>query len=166
MYRRNPVEESFLVSAVAEPTVVVVLSGTAAVEEREFGGPWIRHVVAAGDFFLTTSPTPYELRWQVMGGDPFETCHVYVSLALFARAFQDVTGSQAKVLSLREVSGERDSALSSFVELLRAELMAERNPSPLYVSGIAQSLAVHLVRHYPAPGPGPQRQRLQIAPHR
>ena len=151
IYRRNRVEKPFVVPAVAEPLVVCVLSGTAEIQEREFDGPWTEHVVRAGDFFLTTSPTPYELRWQVVGEEPFETCHVYMSLPVFARAIQEAAGIQTEVPNLREVSGERDPDLSALIELLRIELLSEPRPSPLYISGLAQSLAVYLVRHYPAP---------------
>ena len=51
--------------------VVWVLSGTAWVEERELGAgdnPWTGRVVTAEEFFLTTTPTPYELRWRVTAG--------------------------------------------------------------------------------------------------
>lgn len=162
IYRRNGAEETFLVPAVAEPMVVLVLSGAAKVEEREFDGPWTQHVVQAGDFFLTTSPTPYELRWQVIGDQPYETCHVYISLPVFARAIQEVTGVETKALPLREISGERDSTLAAFIELLRIELLFQSNPSPLYVSGIAQSLAVYLVRHYPAASNVPRQNRTGL----
>jgi hypothetical protein len=69
---RLPLEESVLVPAVAEPLIVWILSGTATVEERDIGGTWTSSEVEVGDFFLTTSPTPYEMRWKATGAKPFE----------------------------------------------------------------------------------------------
>ncbi len=37
------------------------------------------------------------------------------------------------------------------LEQLRLELYGERQPSPLFVHSLAQALAIHLVRTYPAP---------------
>ena len=106
IYARRRVEEGLLVPAVAEPLVVWVLSGTARVEERELGAgdnPWTGRVVTAGEFFLTTTPTPYEVRWRVTGPEPFETMHAYVGLPLFARAAREVLGANAGIPALREV---------------------------------------------------------------
>ncbi len=148
VYTRNRKEESILVPAVAEPLIVWIVSGSAVVEEREFDGPWSARSVSPGDFFLTTSPTPYELRWRVTSSEPFQVCQVYISLPTFARAFKEIFGTDTQVPSLRDVSGERDAIVSALVDLLRVEL-ASQPASPLYVRGIAQSLAVHLIRTYP-----------------
>jgi len=67
IFSRQQVQETILVPAVPEPLIVWILSGAAVVEEREFGGPWQANLVTSGDFFLTTSPTPYELRWKAKG---------------------------------------------------------------------------------------------------
>ena len=162
IYRRDRAEDSVLVPAVAEPMVVAVRSGKAAIEEREFGGTWKECLVHAGDFFLTTSPTPYEMRWRVLSEEPFETCHVYLGLPLFALGVQEVLGAAAEPVTLREMSGERDPAVSAFVDLLSQELLTERNPSPLYVRGVAQSLAIYLVRHYPDPNGSGRQKRGEL----
>lgn len=57
----------FLVPAVAEPLIVWVISGEAVVDERELDGDWVSNTVTVGDFFLTHSPTPYEMRWRAIG---------------------------------------------------------------------------------------------------
>ena len=150
IYTRRRVEERLLVPAVAEPLIVWILSGRALVEERD-GGAWTGRTVCAGDFFLTTSPTPYELRWRVTSPENLETLHAYVSLPILARAHAEVLGVTA-VPRLREVFGEHDTVLSAFLGQLRAELLSRPRPSALFVQGIAQSLAVHLVRAYPEPG--------------
>jgi len=150
VFERHPHQECLLIPAVPEPLVVWVLSGSARVEERELGGTWVAHSVAAGDFFLTHAATPYELRWQAEGSESFEVMHLHLGLPLLKRAAAEVLGSETAV-ELRDASGERDSTLSALLEPLRAELATAVAPSALLVQGVAQGLAVHLVRHYGAP---------------
>ncbi|MEH0196472.1 helix-turn-helix domain-containing protein [Caulobacter sp. CCNWLY153] len=148
LYSRDPVETGVVVPAVAEPLIVWVLSGAAVVEERELGGSWAANTVRVGDFFLTTSTTPYELRWRsTHPSEPFEVMHLYLGLEILRRAAEDVDGPGAS-LALREVSGERDAVLSHLLEPLRLELAQEGRPSALLVQGLAQALAVHLRRNY------------------
>jgi NAD(P)-dependent dehydrogenase (short-subunit alcohol dehydrogenase family) len=52
--------------------VVWVLSGTVQFEERELGGKWLANWIEAGRFFLTMSPTLYELRWEAIGIAPIK----------------------------------------------------------------------------------------------
>jgi len=60
--------------------IVWVLSGEAVVEERELGAAWQAHRVKAGDFFLTSSPTPYELRWRGKGPQTFQVMHYFIRM--------------------------------------------------------------------------------------
>src|SRR3977135_4130349 len=71
IYSEPRVEESVIYPAVAEPRMVRILSGAAAVEDREPGGPWLKTLVQADDFFLTASQSPYEVRWRAIGPEPF-----------------------------------------------------------------------------------------------
>ena len=151
IFSRQHDQATILVPAVPEPLVVWILSGSAVVEEREFGGNWKANKVNSGDFFLTTSPTPYELRWKAAGTKPFEVMHLYLGLPLLMRAIKDVFNRDTELPQLREVSGKTDQVLSQFLEQLRRELTSRHIPSPLFVQGIAQSLAVHLVRTYTDP---------------
>src|SRR3712207_4747828 len=48
---------------------------------------------------------------------------------------------------LRDVSGARDETLSQILGLVHRELL-RGDQSPLLIQGLAQSLAVHLVRTY------------------
>jgi len=159
IFSRQHDQETILVPAVPEPLIVWILSGTAVVEERELGGTWKANQVAAGDFFLTTSPTPYELRWKAAGAEPFEVMHLYLGLPLLMRAFKDVFNHDEDMPQLREVSGETDQVLSLFLEQRRRELTSHHTPSLLFVQGIAQSLAVHLVRTYTDPNAKGREQR-------
>ncbi len=49
---------------------------------------------------------------------------------------------------LREVSGARDDTLSALLEQIRQELYLQNPPSGPFIQGIAQALAVHLIRTY------------------
>ncbi|WP_342245785.1 helix-turn-helix domain-containing protein [Pseudomonas sp. OTU5201] len=146
IFNRRRVEETFIVPAVAEPLVVWILSGHAIVEERELGGEWARTEVSNGDFFLTTSAVPYEMRWKVSGHEPFEVMHIYLGISLLERAMQEVHGAAA--VSLKEISGGQDAALSQLLEQFRIELTSHHEVSGLFIAGIAQCLAVHLARNY------------------
>lgn len=148
VFSRNRVQHPFLVPAVAEPLIVWVMSGSATVEERDLGGEWGANRVSVGDFFLTNSPAPYEMRWQADGDQPFQVMHLYVSLPLFKKVVREMLGKAGGNVTLKEVSGGRDTAISHILGLLRGELVAESAGRALFVEGLAQSLAVHLVRHY------------------
>ncbi len=159
IHSRQRVEESLIVPAVAEPMLVWILSGTVQFEERELGGKWLANRIESGSFFLTMSRTPYELRWQVIGAEPFEVMHVFIGLPIFSKAIRDVLGVEADAPTLREVSGERDPILTALLDQLRTELISHTPASPLFVQSIAQSLAVHLVRTYTDPNAVKHEQR-------
>jgi AraC family transcriptional regulator len=148
IYSEYPLRESTIVPGVAEPFIVRVLSGAAVVEERELGGPWLKTRVETGDFFLTASQSPYELRWRAIGPEPFETMHLYLGLPVFTRAIEEVFEKNLGTIHLRDVSGFKDTFLAALLEELRGEVSSGRPASPLFVQGVAQALAVHLARNY------------------
>ncbi len=161
---RQSVQESLVIPAVAESLIVWILSGAAIVEEREIDGPWTQHAVGVGDFFLTNAAAPYELRWRSTGPDAFAVMHLYVGLSVINRAADDVLGDSHGAVAFREISGQRDPVLSALLDQLRAEITARHAPSALFVAGLAQSLAVHLVRTYrDGAGPPLSRGRLPAA---
>lgn len=137
-----------IVPAVAEPLIVWILSGSAIIDERELGGTWISNEVKVGDFFLTNSDTPYEMRWQVTGPERFEVMHLYLGLPIFEQAVAETLGTSIEAVQILDISGKQDRILSLLLEQFRVELTSGHDPSPLFVQGIAQSLAVHLVRNY------------------
>jgi AraC family transcriptional regulator len=146
----DPLEKSLLVPAVAEPLLVWIVSGAASIEERELEGDWHRNDVSVGDFFLTNSPTPYEMRWKSRSGEPFEVLHLYLGLPIFEAALAEVFGENPnRRLQLRDISGKRDERLSSLLEMIRVELTdTTHEPSEMYVQGLAHALSIHLVRSY------------------
>jgi len=148
IYSEYRVRESIIVPAVAEPFIVQVLSGAAVVEERELGGPWLKTRVEAGDFFLTASQSPYELRWKAIGPEPFGTMHLHLGLPVFTRAVEEAFEQNLETIHLRDVSGFKDTFLAALLEGLRREVSSRRPASPLFVQGVAQALAVHLARNY------------------
>ena len=106
IFSHKQVQEAILIPSVPEPLIVWVLSGTAVVEERELNGPWQANLVTAGDFFLTTSPKPYELRWKAKGPQQFQVMHLYLGLPIFNRALKDVfnqTGTKSVSLEATEI---------------------------------------------------------------
>jgi AraC family transcriptional regulator len=147
IFNREREEDNFIVPAVAEPLLVWVISGKAAVQEREPGGDWQSNEVAKGDFFLTTSAQPYEMRWKVSGAEPFEVMHIYLGIPLLEKAIHEVSGGSVQAIRLREVSGGRDEGLSVLLEQVRLELTG-RQASPLYLQGLSQCIAIHLARNY------------------
>jgi AraC family transcriptional regulator len=148
IYSEPRVEESVIYPAVAEPRIVRILSGAAVVEERELGGSWFKARVEAGDFFLTASQSPYEVRWRAIGPGPFATMHLYLGLPVFNRASEEAFQNDPGAIRLRDVSGFKDNFLSALLEALHKELLSRSRGSSLFVEGIAQSLAGHLVRTY------------------
>ncbi|EHK76522.1 AraC family transcriptional regulator [Sinorhizobium meliloti CCNWSX0020] len=142
-------EERLFVPAVAEPLLVWIISGAATIEERELEGKWLSNEVSVGDFFLTNSPTPYEMRWRTTGPERLQVLHVYLGLPIYEAAVAELYGANGgSGLQLRDVSGEKDPKLSNLLEMVHAELVAKHEPSEMYVQGLASALAIHLVRNY------------------
>ena len=133
---RRHVQENVIIPAVPEPFIVWILSGNAVVEERSPGEAWLSNRVAAGDFFLTTADYPSEMRWRAEPETPFVVMHVYIGVAMMQEC------------ELQEVSGARDETLSVLLEQIRRELYLQNPPSGPFIQGIAQALAVHLIRTY------------------
>lgn len=147
---RRQQQDSVIIPAVPEPLIVWILSGEAVVEERPLGGQWLASEVKAGDFFLTTAAEPTELRWQAGDAQPFKVMHIYIGLQLLTRAIREIHGKTLSDFALREVSGERDELLSGLLGFIHRELSARHHASATAVQGLAQALAVHLVRTYEA----------------
>jgi AraC family transcriptional regulator len=150
IFARDPVQDSFIVPAVAEPLLVCFLTGSATVEERLPGVGWLASEVRVGDFFLIDSDEPYELRWRSHTGEAFEVMHLYLGLPMLERAAGELSGMSERP-ALREVSGARDPALERLIAALAHELTAPHPTSTLMVENIAQAIAVHLVRGYRDP---------------
>jgi len=133
--------------SVSEPFLAWTVSGEVEFQEREGNRPWITHRLRKGSFFLTSGGAPYDCRWKAVSPEPFEAMSVFIELPLLQRALEEVFGADAANVRLRDVSAFTDAALNSWMEQLREELM-RRRASPLFLQGVAQSIAIHLARNY------------------
>lgn len=111
LFSHRSVEVPIGVPAVVEPLLVLVLAGAAQVEERTPGGQWSTMNVRAGDFFLTDTDEPYEMRWQALEGERFEVMHLYLGLPLIDQAARELLGPQSTSVALLDVSGARDETV-------------------------------------------------------
>ena len=133
--------------SVSEPFLAWTISGEVDFQEREYKRPWITHRISKGSFFLTTGGAPYDVRWKAVTSEPFQVMFVFVELPVLQRAMGEVFGADAEKAKLRDLSAFTDDALSSLMERLREELMRDQ-ASQLFVSAIAQAIAIHIVRNY------------------
>lgn len=133
--------------SVSEPFLAWTISGEIDFQEREYKRPWITHRISKGSFFLTTGGAPYDVRWKAVTPEPFQAMFVFVELPILQRAFEELFGANSEKVKLRDGSAFRDEALNSLMEHLRNELMRDE-ASQLFVSGMAQAIAIHLARHY------------------
>ena len=147
VFSLSTASEVFQMPAVAEPFIVWVTSGEAQAQERVEGEPWHTSRLHRGSLFITAGGAPYEFRWQRLSDEPFEVVMVLLDLALFDDALHDTYGFQASKATLRDHSGFHDASLVGLLQCLRDEA-DQAAPSKMYVSGIAQAIAVHLSRHY------------------
>jgi AraC family transcriptional regulator len=144
-----PAAQTFTMPAVTEPFIAWTSSGEAEAQERENNGPWVTSHLKKGSLFLTAGGAPYDFRFRTLTPEPFEVVLVLLSLTLFNTALADVFGQNAAQARLRDLSGFEDPALTSLLQQLRDEA-TRRSASQLFVRGLAQAIAVHLVRNYAA----------------
>lgn len=161
IFQRAQREEEILVPAVAEPLLVWVVSGTANVEERELNGEWHGSRVKAGSFYLTQTDAPYLMRWQASPEAPFEVMHLYLGLDLVARTALSLGLNPARI-RMRDLSAAEDELVGNILKLLRDELDATHQANRLFVSGLAESLTVHLLRHYAEASNATGRKAAQL----
>jgi AraC family transcriptional regulator len=152
VFAQEHTQRPILVPAVPEPVLSWAISGHAVVEERELGGEWTAHSVRAGDFYLTHSETPYELRWTADPAIPFQVMHLYLSPSILEEGVEMVLGKSGSTIRLKDVSAERDEAISHLLHLVHAELRYDGSASTLFMEGLLQSLVIHLIRHYASDG--------------
>lgn len=139
--------ETLKLPSVSEPFLAWTLSGEVEFQEREGERPWVTHRIQKGSFFLTSGGAPYDCRWQALTSEPFVAMSVFIELPLLQRALEEVFAEDAPHTRLRDVSAFNDAILNSMMEQVREELM-RRKASPLFLQGIAQTIAIHLARNY------------------
>ncbi len=87
------------------------------------------------------------MRWRAASPDSFEAMLVFVELPVLQRALEEVYGTEAPQVRLRDASAFNDEGLNSLLGLLREELMRGQ-ASPLFVEALAQAISIHLARNY------------------
>jgi AraC family transcriptional regulator len=142
-----PVVDTIHLPSVSEPFLAWTTSGEVDFQEREDGQPWITNRIKKGSFFLTTGGAPYDVRWRAVSEEPFEAMYVFLELPLLQHALEEVFGTDATHVRLRDASAFNDEGLNSLLGLLRAELMRPE-ASPSFVEGIAHAISIHLAREY------------------
>lgn len=133
--------------AVSEPFLAWTISGEADFQERENNGPWISSRIKKGSFFLTSGGAPYDCRWKTLTEETFQALLVFLELPLFQRAMEEIFGTDAPHVRLRDLSGFVDKALDGLMQRLHDELLRKK-ASPLCVQGLGQAIAIHLARNY------------------
>ncbi|TAL02496.1 MAG: AraC family transcriptional regulator [Verrucomicrobia bacterium] len=133
--------------SVREPFLAWTISGDVEFQEREGNQPWITHRIKRGSLFLTSGGAPYDCRWKTLTPEPFEAMSVFIELPLLQRALEEVFGDDAANAQLQSISAFTDAALNSLMERVHEELL-RRKASPLFLQGIAQTIAIHLARNY------------------
>ncbi len=139
--------EALAMPGVSEAYLAWTFSGEAEFQEREGNGPWTTHRIKKGSFFLTTGGGPYECRWKALTPEPFLSMMVFVELPMLSRAMEEVFGTKASKVRLRDLSAFTDPDLSWMMEGVRQELMGRR-ASVLRVHGLAELIAMHLAKNY------------------
>jgi AraC family transcriptional regulator len=163
---RSPVQDEIVVPAVPEPMLVWIASGSAVVQERPLGGEWLAVPVRQGDFYLTTSPAPVEMRWHSTSPQPFKVMHVYLGLELFVRKLSAAAKDARGPIALREVSGERDPILCGMLEVLYLSLQLPKPPADDFVQELGHAITSHVVRHYQKPAEGRSAVRGGLPAHK
>ncbi|HEY0376942.1 MAG TPA: AraC family transcriptional regulator [Pyrinomonadaceae bacterium] len=147
LYALPPVVDTLHLPSVSEPSLAWTTSGEVDFQEREDGQPWVTHRIKKGSFFLTSGGAPYDVRWRSVTPEPFESMTMFIELPVLQRAMEEVFGTDATHVRLRDISAFTDDALNSLMEQVRDELMRPQ-ASPLFVQALAQAIAVHLARNY------------------
>ncbi|EIP96610.1 transcriptional regulator containing an amidase domain and an AraC-type DNA-binding HTH domain [Opitutaceae bacterium TAV1] len=148
LYRQPPEQAAFAMPAVTEPHLVWIVSGSVLVEEREPGGTWSRTEARPGMFFLTVAGGPYELRWRVLDGGPFETLQVFLPLPVIRRAIGETRREEENNRVLRDASGFADPSLDALLRVVRSELELGRESRETVVASLAHVIAMQVVRRF------------------
>lgn len=147
IFQRAHEEMEVLVPAVAETLLVWIISGEALVEERDLDGEWHGSVVKPGSFYLTQAQSPYLMRWKAAPEQPFEVMHLYLGPEMVSRAALSLKLNPART-RMQDVSGGHDIFVSNLLAGLRDELRVAHCANRLFITGLVDSLSVHLLRHH------------------
>ncbi|MEM7624927.1 MAG: AraC family transcriptional regulator, partial [Planctomycetota bacterium] len=106
---------------------------------------------------LLPAHEPFTWMWDYMPDDQ-DSLHVCLSPTLIRRIAEQVGGLNPDRVQLRHGFNLRDDRLQHCIQLLHHELADPSAGTSLYVEGLSQVLAMHLLRHYATQGPKTQKQ--------
>jgi AraC family transcriptional regulator len=135
------VVDRFLVPATSKPLVSCGLAGSAEFREREPGGPWITRRIGPGDFFVTRSKTPYEVRFASPPGEELETVSIHLAVEPYRAALEEV------------YPGRADEAFSHLCFACAEMLSAGTPGTSCRVAALTRLMASFLVEKYTAAAP-------------
>lgn len=141
--------DRFLVPATAEPLISCGLTGTAEFREREPGGPWIVRHIGPGDFFVTRSKTPYEVRFSSPPGQELETISIHLAVEPFRAALAAAYPGRANGVDLVDYFG-RDEAFAHLCFVCAAMLSAATPGASRRVADLTTLFASYLAEKYTA----------------
>ena len=140
--------EHFQMPAIAEPFIVWIMSGEAETMEREIGSKdWIASLVQTNSLFLTSSCAPYEFKWRRLSTEPFQVMIASLSIPLIRESLKELHGRSAHLAIIPDRSAFKDEQLITLLGFLNQEIVNTR-ASQILIRGIAQTISVHLSRHY------------------
>ncbi|MHB8600219.1 MAG: helix-turn-helix domain-containing protein [Ktedonobacteraceae bacterium] len=146
-YREREIEQ-WAAPLVSTLTLVLVVSGTMSLEQRDLNGTWKGRHIRQGDLFLSPAGrAPYELRWQMLSDQPVQTLLQHLHADLVSRTAQELVGAATRQVTLAERVGFQDPLLLQIGLTLWREVEWQIPAGTLYLQAAAQLLAVHLLRH-------------------
>lgn len=152
-FHEPEVLEGWITPAPSDISLILFTGGAMRLEQRHANGPWKALHMHQGDLLLRSGVSgPSESRWKGLSAIPTQTLHLHLSKDLFLRTAEEITGCDPTRQSLIEHSGFQDPLLIQICFALWRELEQFSPAGKLYAQSAAQMLAVHLWRHYTAPG--------------
>lgn len=141
--------EEFTTLPTRDHLIVLVTGGSCTVEARHQGS-WHKAHYRVGSIGMNAPGKTATLRWR--GESKHHTLQLHLPSATIAGAFEELTGRDARFLSMPNDLLSYDALIESTMRAL-AQAMAEGVPD-LYAESAADFLAAHLlVRHARLPAP-------------
>ena len=146
-FRFPRIVDRFLVPATPEPLMSCVIRGSAELQERDLGQPWLTRQLSRGDIFVTRSRIPYEMRCQSPVGEELEFIVVHLAVEQYLAALETVYPGRTSEVEVIDFFG-RDETLAH-VCFACSEMLAARVPGDSKrVTPLLQFFAAHLVEKY------------------
>ncbi|QBD79529.1 helix-turn-helix domain-containing protein [Ktedonosporobacter rubrisoli] len=151
----EPLEIKDWVSGPPQDDILLVLlsQGSMLMERRPVRGSWKMLPMRREDLILSPPQgEQQEVRWRSLTPDYMQTVHIHLSQELIARTAEEVANRAPGQTTLVGRTCFQDPLLAQIGFALYRELELGAHTGKLYAETAAQMLAVHLLRHYTAPG--------------